>query len=430
MLTVLLVTPFLLFPSRTRALTVVAVAIVWVVMWLRTGELLPPTPLNLPILLLMVMVSVSVWATPDLDFSLGKISGVLIGVASFYAIVRWARSRDDAAIGLVVLALMGGALAAIGLAGTNWFEKFSTIAGVTRVLPGVIRGVPGAEEGFHPNPVGGMLVLFLPLQIAVVRQMTAGSELFRSLPRLVPPRLLLAALALAAGLSAVVLVLTQSRGAWAALAVAAGLSLYAYGPRQRRAALILTAVAVVSVGAIGPRRLFEAVTTPISTKMGTVEDRVELWSRATYVIADAPLTGAGMNMFRRLKPVRSPTYPRISDFDVAHAHNQLLHVATDIGLPGLVAYLAIWLLLAQMLLATFRNDRELRPFAIAIGTGLLAHFGFGLLDAVPLGAKPGILFWWMVALTVILHEVATARSSASSLQPSKTVITAGVGPLA
>jgi len=49
-----------------------------------------------------------------------------------------------------------------------------------------------------------------------------------------------------------------------------------------------------------------------------------------------------MNDFRRVMPVLFTTV-RGTNLDVAHAHNQLLQVALDVGLVGLVAYVSLWL---------------------------------------------------------------------------------------
>ncbi|OFW07580.1 MAG: hypothetical protein A3H96_00045 [Acidobacteria bacterium RIFCSPLOWO2_02_FULL_67_36] len=44
-----------------------------------------------------------------------------------------------------------------------------------------------------------------------------------------------------------------------------------------------------------------------------------------------------------------------------------------------------------------------------LGTNLLAHFLFGMTDAIALGSKAGVLFWLTLAMTVGLHRVALAR---------------------
>ena len=48
--------------------------------------------------------------------------------------------------------------------------------------------------------------------------------------------------------------------------------------------------------------------------------------------------------------------------------------------------------------------------AVGLGAGLLAHLLFGMTDAVALGAKPGILFWMLLALIVCLWETGCAET--------------------
>jgi uncharacterized membrane protein YoaK (UPF0700 family) len=56
----------------------------------------------------------------------------------------------------------------IGVLGAKWTDKFPLFSPVIAALPRVIRGVPGAEQGFHPNEIAGCLVLFVPLQTAML----------------------------------------------------------------------------------------------------------------------------------------------------------------------------------------------------------------------------------------------------------------------
>ena len=89
-----------------------------------------------------------------------------------------------------------------------------------------------------------------------------------------------------------------------------------------------------------------------------VSGRVELWSRALYGIHDFPFTGMGMNVFRKVMPGLYPTYMATPGFDVAHAHNHLLQAALDLGVPGLIAYLALWIGTAALLVRVYRWPAE------------------------------------------------------------------------
>ncbi len=91
---VLLIAPALLFPSPARMLLALLVPLTWACHKYLGGRVIPATPLNAPIIVLLVMTGVSVLATFDIAFSLGKVSGLLLGVLLFWAITRWMTTPD------------------------------------------------------------------------------------------------------------------------------------------------------------------------------------------------------------------------------------------------------------------------------------------------------------------------------------------------
>ncbi len=423
-----LVSPFFLFPSTHNALLLtplLALPILWVARRIARGHFIPCTPLDWALALLLFMVLVSLFATPDIAFGLGKVAGVLFGVALYYALVEWAcgDKRLWQAIGAYLLA--GGALALLGLVGTNWLYKFPLLSDATRNLPTVLRGLPGAESGFQPNEVGGSLLwVILPLvSLAGWAWLGNRPRQRESLPgTLAFQRFGLLALLVLTGTT---LLLTQSRGAW--IGAVCGLVLLAWLPVPRARLLLadLLAVGIVASLFTGSAqvagRLLDAAGPDASTLNDPINMQVRLiiWSAAIDNIERAPITGIGMNSFRRLMPLRYPTIPvppdydsTRTDYDVAHAHNQLAQAALDLGLPGLVAYLALWLLAAALVVLSWRNSSGWKRAAAAgIGAALLAHFVFGLTDAVALGAKPGVFFWALLALLVALWKQSALHSS-------------------
>jgi putative inorganic carbon (HCO3(-)) transporter len=157
------------------------------------------------------------------------------------------------------------------------------------------------------------------------------------------------------------------------------------------------------------RTLASAAQAPLD---GGLSDRREIWLRALYVIRDYPLTGLGLNAFRSVMPRLYPMYRTSADFNFAHAHNLMLQAAVDLGLPGLAAYLAVWWAAGAALVAAHRAavDPWLRVLARGLGAGLAAHFVFGFTDAVSLGAKLGVFFWFALALAAGVYQVAHAKT--------------------
>lgn len=392
------VAPFLLFPGGWRTLALLGVPGWWLVRWWRRGHVVAPTPLDLPILLILVQVLVSLWATADPAWSLPKVCGVVLGVAVYYAVAEVAAAGGRAGLTLAVAAFLGAgtALAGVGALGLRWQERLPFLAPVPARIPQAIRGLPGAEEGFNIHEVGGSLLWVVPLALSLWVWSWGGRGL-RSWARLGA----LVALTAVLGSTLGVLVLTQSRGSWAGFAAGLWAMLLAQGWLGFGAGLLLLALGggvVASLRLEGVQEWAVRLAGPALVPMG-LGGRVEIWSRALYGIADFPFTGMGMNMFRRVAPVLYPLLHGSPDQDIAHAHNEFLQAALDLGIPGLVAFVALYLGAGWWLLRALRHEQGFRR-ALAVGVlgGLVAHGAFGCVDAVALGAKPDFLFWWLLAL--------------------------------
>jgi hypothetical protein len=151
---------------------------------------------------------------------------------------------------------------------------------------------------------------------------------------------------------------------------------------------------------------------------------VEIWSRAIYGIQDFPFTGMGMNTFRKIMPILYPLFTISPEVDIGHAHNEFLQAALDLGIPGLIALIAIYFVAFSMLFQTWQKSGRhsftrsargldkillsssgIKALSMGIFASLLAHALYGLTDAVALGAKPGILFWMLLGLTAGLHAL-------------------------
>jgi len=426
-LVLLVVAPLLLFPSSARTLALIAIPTLWICRRVALGHLLPRTPLDVPLLLLMLMVLVSLYATFDIAFSLPKITGMLLGLAAYYALVEAAAHRRSGAMALGGFILAGVGVAALGLFGTQWNPKFAIFAPILRSLPPRIMGLPGAAEGFHPNEVAGALLWVTPMACALAAVAVLGARsLARSLGRL-RGAILLAALVTTAAFLVGVLILTQSRGGWiaAALVLPVLLLVLVQGKFRRAAVVVMAAsviVAAVWIALARPSALDASTTIPqqdpsSGMSLETLSGRFEVWSRAIYGIQDFAFTGMGMNTFRRVVPVLYPLFSIDPTVDIGHAHNTFLQAALDLGLPGLIAYLAIHISAFAMLITTWRGRGQL-PFAdalsralvLGLGGGLAAHLVYGLTDTVALGAKPGVLWWMLLGLVASLYRGLTPQA--------------------
>src|SRR5450759_264865 len=283
---VILIAPALLFPTPARLGVLAVVPVLWLAARVVTGHTLPPTPMNTAIQALLIMVGVSLVATPDLQFSLGKVSGVILGALFFWAVARWLTTPQRLHTAATVFLLAGTGLALIGLLGVVDSNKLAALSAITSRLPLRIRGVPGAEDGFNPNAVSGCLVLFLPFQFALVA--TGVRHALESYSRNPwssrwPVVAQLALIVVTGG----TLLLMQSRGAWVGLLVA-GLAFMLWHSRWTRltAAVGAGAVAMLIVcfgSAIEVDRVVGRSGAGIND---TVSGRSEIWTRAIYDIED------------------------------------------------------------------------------------------------------------------------------------------------
>jgi putative inorganic carbon (HCO3(-)) transporter len=222
------------------------------------------------------------------------------------------------------------------------------------------------------------------------------------------------AVSLALGFLLLTFALAQSRGAALALSTALIFMLACLGRKGLTAAIAAGTAAAGGAWLLGLRPVIEWIFAGGAFATRSVRNfagRLELWSRAIYFIQDHPLTGIGMNTFRSLLQAVYPTQLIRPNVDIGHAHSQWLQAALDLGIPGLVAYQAMWVAVAVMLLGTWRRaaDPWLRAITLGLGGSLAAYFVFGLADAVALGAKPGVAFWLLLALCAAAWQVANTR---------------------
>jgi putative inorganic carbon (HCO3(-)) transporter len=403
----LAISPVLLFPTPARLVVLFVVPVLLGAAYVSTGRALPRTPMNVALFVLLAMVLVSLFVTIDVVLSLGKVCGVILGTLLFWAIVRWSTTADRLQFATLVYVLAGIGLAAAGLFGANWDNKFAVVGSITSQIPGAIRGVPGAEVGFNTNAIGGCLILFIPVQVSLLALGTFGkfpgarTAWSRSGFWIVQVVLL----AITAG----TLILTESRTSWVALVIGIGFFLLWHNRWTRTLVAVAVVALVAWIVAVGSDHAYDFIVSRSGPALvSTFDLRMKLWPAGVQGIHDRPITGFGMNVFRKIMLTRYPGFPALPGEEPAHVHNHLLQAALDLGIPGLVAYLALWIVAATLLIQIHRRSPvpTYRSLASGLGVGLIAHFVFGMADAIPLGAKVGVLFWLTLALIVALHQVA------------------------
>jgi len=428
LLVLLAAMPLLLFPSywsHWTAFALVGLLLVWLLRWAVQRELWPLTPFNGALVLFVVTIPVAVWASALPELTIPKLAGLILGLAAFRAIALAVHNRNTLGWGLVVFSLLGLGMTAAGVLGAGWPAKVRLLQPLVARLPRLLAGFPGAPaEGINPNQLAGLLMLYLPFSAAGVLGWWQERHPW-------PALVSLAGLGLAAG----TLTLTQSRGGWVggACGMLALAVLWALSSQRRWLRILavvtpalIVAVTISTVLYVGPGRVGEILygaepSVKLEQAVGqiSITGRVEIWSRAIYAIQDFPFTGTGLGTFRRVVNLLYPLFLVGPDVDIAHAHNMFLQVAVDLGLPGLVAYLALlWLAGVVTWQVARRGSPVVRATALGLLAGLIGLHVYGLTDALAPGSKPGLAFWVALGLIAALPRVVKARESWPADDPS------------
>ncbi len=384
------------------------------------------------------MLLISLWATYDIAFSLEKISGVVLGLGVFFAVVRESRNPGGWWLSLAVLLGGGVAWALLGLLGMDYQVRFDFLAPLITRIPNLPSGIPGLEAGLQHNAVGGALLwilpIFLTLSFYASKPSTNSNSNLIVLPKIFRGTRAKWALRLLLWLSTLfiisVLILTQSRGTYLAFGITLIITLLIVLPVRWRWGLLIS---LVSTAVLLVVFLFRSdgwegfisllgLTEQAGFSLDSLASRLEIWPRAIYGVQNFPFTGMGMNTFREIVHVLYPLFSISPHIDIAHAHNEFLQAALDLGIPGLIAFISIYAISFWMLIKIWKSTNESylmsTPLAgevrdqlilpqvmvLGLGGGLFSHMIFGMTDAITLGAKPGIFYWLLLGLIVGLYN--------------------------
>jgi len=143
-------------------------------------------------------------------------------------------------------------------------------------------------------------------------------------------------------LTVLALVLSMTRSAWVGLML--GMMLVAT-VRNYRLAIAATVPLIVLIWLFLPARFHERLMSSFDPQDTTNRVRAELWTTGINIIKSHPYTGIGPRMvprtFERYR--NSHEFP---DWAYQHLHNNLIQIAAEMGILGLVTWLGIWVKLA------------------------------------------------------------------------------------
>jgi putative inorganic carbon (HCO3(-)) transporter len=374
----------------TRALpwAVVVGLCFWLVRWLAYGYLMKRTPADLSIILLAIMVPVTLWATALPEITHPQVYRLLTGMLLYYAVVNWTTTTLRFRLVTASIIITSVILAIFATISVEWaFDKLPLIPiRVYDYLPTLV------QDTIHRNVMSGNLIIILPITLGLL---LFTWKQFRTWERIF--------LASAAIIVTAILFIAQTRGALIAFGVIL-LVLFTLRFRWGWVLIPLTSLGVLAAIKIwGFGATLEAVSSRVS--LGGMQGRVEIWSRALYMIQDFPFTGIGMGSFGDVVDILYPLFLNAPG-SVPHAHNLFFQVAVDLGIPGLIAWLSILLIMIVISWQVYRAGCiDGNNLITGVGAGLLGSLLAlavqGIVDSVTWGmVRPAPIVWVLWGLAV------------------------------
>lgn len=415
----LLGSPFFLFSGTWNFLVLLIVPILWINALLAGKNPIPTTPLNVSILILAFMILISLYATYDINISLPNLSNIVFSIAIFFLIVRMSEKSSQWMHFLIGFLLGGIVISGLSIISTGWFlNKFPHVSEAAELLSNITSRLRGDSRSFHPNIIAGTFLWIMPVCFSVTffTLLQIRTLIFRigKLKTLV----LVVLTILLTGITSGVVILAQSRSAYLGLFTTFfGLLFFLIKKKVFR--LIYISTIIIGIFAIvffGGKAIENLTLSPQADMTGlsleSLQGRLELWSRAIYMIQDFPFTGVGMGSFQFIIPVLYPLFSIGPDVIIPHAHNEFFQVAVELGMPGLISFIAFYMSCFSMTidilkrLSQLRINKPLRQtewiffryIIIGLSGGLFAHMIFGFTDAVILTSKPSFIFFVVVGL--------------------------------
>lgn len=358
------------------------------------------TPLDWPLGCLAAMGAIALWATAFPEITQVQVQRLWACLVGFYGLRFWANTRSRIQFVAAGSAILGVALASLTplvITALSQSKVFFLPSRLYTVFPRIL------SDPVHPNIMASALVLLftIPLAWALASPQPAGPA---------QRRLKIAGWCAAFWMGAV-LIFTQSRGGYIAATVGLLAILWLTGRHKLASLLLIIAVGsalwLFSTGGQAVPENLEATLDP-----NTFAFRLQVWQAANWVIQDFPFTGVGMGTFNEVTPLLYPFY----ETQNPGTHNIYLQVGVDLGLPGLIAYLALWSLVlwnAWQTLRRYRQGDEPALSALVVGgaAGVLALLAHGLVDNTMWNTRAAFLPWlvaaWLTALAHGAHTEAT-----------------------
>lgn len=353
------------------------------------------TPFDAGIALLVLLSAASIWASPDRGFSFYNYYN-LMGryILIYYLVVNNIRSSTQ--VKRLMWTMLTSAVV-VSLYGFYQYFFGATVSALEWVdgeqFPDLKMRVFSTLE--NPNLLAGFLVTMM----AIASGMGYKSDEIKS-------KCMYSALVTLFGGC---LILTYSRGAW--LSVLAIVAMYGVLCNRKIfwLLLLLPVIAFFAHDALLERLM--SIMNPTDTSSTL---RLALWESTIAMIMDKPFLGIGWGAYWMVYPDYD-FFINNASTKIFHAHNMYLNIAAEIGIPGLITFLAMMYGHLRLALVTIKGSVQYWSSGIMLGI-VGAIFGLivnGFTDYVLFNIQLSMLFWLLNALIVVVWQQSYQRQNQS-----------------
>jgi putative inorganic carbon (HCO3(-)) transporter len=349
--------------------------------------------ISVPAFFLIGIAVLSIIPSRYIHYSIYEIIELTKFYLAFFYLANNLKSREDVLfiVKIFMLCLLFEGL--LGWAQHRYDEPFfPTALGGPAWIDSRVKGTWVSYNDF-----AWYLTFFLPL---------AMSMLFSAIK---PAFKLICFTALAAGSAA--LLWTRSRASWISFGAATLFVILLVFPKiKSKKSLINTFLAVIAVLILilplYPRIYGKIYGRFTGEDKGSAESRIPQIKVAYNIIKDNPVLGVGTNTYTEIMGAYDDTDVGINTITRFPVHNIFLHIAAEIGIPGLFAF--FWLVGAIFhsgLNDIFLKHNDLTYVVIGLLAGILAHMVHGLVDTEALGGKLFMFIWFFAGIIMAITRI-------------------------
>ena len=352
------------------------------------------TELSLPVGVFVVIGFLSMLVSVSFYLSFeGFVCKLLEWVMVYFIVTELVNTRDKLIRVLIVLFFSMVTMALDGI--------FQSVTGTDLLRGRSIAGCRVSSAFHNPNEFAGWLVMVIPVALSFAcfskRNWFSVFQKLSWIKNIVKPILWGLLVLLIACLT-----LTYTRSAW----IAAGVSIIFLGLFKSKKLIICFLIILLITPFALPDSIKERAAS-IRTVTEESNVRSKLWLEALDIVEDFPVLGSGLNTYAYI----SPGYD-ISGKGGRYPHNSYLHMAAEMGVLGLGAFIWILIIFFKTSIKSLKKTGD-NLYSITLA-GLLAGFlGFmihSFTDTNMYSLQLSILMWLIMGLTIAVKRIDLATS--------------------